>query len=118
MGFLSDTEWDLNDQQDDIETPPGSPNLAAAQAQAIAANIPSDFIELNGRPARDYAALCCEEFGLMDVDQDDVLKTSQLHSHLISVRQYARVVALDRRVQRMIVESFLDSTDFKDHITR
>jgi hypothetical protein len=31
-----------------------------------------------GTVARDYAALCCEEFGLTDLDKNDVLKVSQV----------------------------------------
>ncbi|KAB5589079.1 hypothetical protein CTheo_7478 [Ceratobasidium theobromae] len=120
MGFLSDNELEYEDDNvgTDVDTPPGSPNLAATHAQTIAENLTADFHELNSRTVRNYAALCCQEFGLTDSDKDDILRISQMHTHLIAVRQYTRVVALTRSVHRMVLESFLESSEFKDYITR
>jgi hypothetical protein len=36
------------------------------------------FLHPDSRAARNYASLCCEEFGLTDMDKDDVLSTSQV----------------------------------------
>jgi hypothetical protein len=41
-----------------------------------------------------------------------------MHAHLITIRQYTRVVALTHNVNRLLTESFLDSAEFKDHVTR
>ncbi|KAG8722884.1 hypothetical protein FRC08_004514 [Ceratobasidium sp. 394] len=68
--------------------------------------------------ARDYAWMCCEEFGLIDADREDVVQALQMHNHLIALRSYTRITSLTRNVQRMIVDSFLSTTEFKDHITR
>ncbi|CAE6402485.1 unnamed protein product [Rhizoctonia solani] len=117
MGFLTDNEIDLEDEQDAI-SPPASPRLAATHAQAIAEHVANTDAELTSTVARDYAALCCEEFGLTDLDKDDVLKMSQMNAHLIAIRQYTRVVALSYNINKLLTESFLNSTEFKDHITR
>ncbi|KAF8608024.1 hypothetical protein BDV93DRAFT_240120 [Ceratobasidium sp. AG-I] len=104
--------------QSDPDTPPGSPRLAATHARAIADTYTLDNSEINTQVLRDYASLCCEELGLTDVDKDDVPRTSQMNPHLIAVRQYARVVSLTHNVNRLLTESFLESAEFKDHVTR
>jgi hypothetical protein len=46
MGFLSDTELEFETEDQDINTPPPSPRLAATHAQTIAENLramPSEF---------------------------------------------------------------------------
>ncbi|CCO38197.1 hypothetical protein BN14_12363 [Rhizoctonia solani AG-1 IB] len=75
-------------------------------------------IQVNNTVARDYAALCCEEFGLTDSDKADVLRVSQMHTQFIAIRQYTRVVALTQHITQSLTESFLLSTEFKDHVTR
>ncbi|KAF8595170.1 hypothetical protein BDV93DRAFT_114136 [Ceratobasidium sp. AG-I] len=115
MGILSDDEFDLEDAS---FSPPPSPTPVAARAQAVARNFSTSFGELNAQVAKDYAWMCCEEFGLMDVDREDVAQASQMHTHLIAIRQYSRILGLTRSVERMVVESFLNSTEFKDYITR
>ncbi|KDN49841.1 hypothetical protein RSAG8_01906, partial [Rhizoctonia solani AG-8 WAC10335] len=117
MGFFSDTEIDFEDDQGG-DTPPQSPRLAATHAQTIAEKVASAGPDLPGNIARDYAALCCKEFGLADLDKDDVLRVSQMSPHLIAIRQYTRVVALTHNVNQLLTESFLDSAEFKDHVTR
>ncbi|KAG8759811.1 hypothetical protein FRC11_001358 [Ceratobasidium sp. 423] len=117
MGFLTDNEFEFEDEQDPI-TPPQSPRLAATHAQVIAEQVTNTSSELNNTVARDYAALCCEEFGLTDLDKDDVLRVSQMNAQLIAIRQYTRVVALTQNITQSLTESFLLSTEFKDHVTR
>jgi hypothetical protein len=41
-----------------------------------------------------------------------------MNAHLIAIRQYMRVVALSHNINKLLTESFLSSTEFKDHITR
>jgi hypothetical protein len=41
-----------------------------------------------------------------------------MHTHLIAIRQYARVLGLTYNVNRLLTESFLESVEFKDHVTR
>lgn len=41
-----------------------------------------------------------------------------MHSQLLVIRQYTQLLALTRSVARMVVDSFLNSTEFKDFITR
>jgi hypothetical protein len=48
MGFLSDTEIEFEAEDQDVNTPPPSPRLAATHAQTIAENfraVPSEFSE-------------------------------------------------------------------------
>ncbi|CCO36541.1 hypothetical protein BN14_10680 [Rhizoctonia solani AG-1 IB] len=73
-------------------------------------------IQVNNTVARDYAALCCEEFGLTDSDKADILRASQMHTQFIAIRQYTRVVALTQHITQSLTESFLLSTEFKDHV--
>ncbi|CAE6419638.1 unnamed protein product [Rhizoctonia solani] len=117
MGFFSDTEIDFEDDQGG-DTPPQSPRLAATHAQTIAEKVASTGSDLSENIARNYAALCCEEFGLADLDKEDVLRVSQMNPHLIAIRQYTRVVALTHNINQLLTESFLDSAEFKDHVTR
>ncbi|KAG9091070.1 hypothetical protein FRC06_000725 [Ceratobasidium sp. 370] len=118
MGFLTDDEMSFDVESQNADTPPGSPRLAATRAQAIAANFVNAASDISNNVACNYAALCCKEFGLNDLDKDDILKVSQMHPHLIAVRQYARVVALNHSVIQLLTESFLESVEFKDHVTR
>jgi hypothetical protein len=39
-------------------------------------------------------------------------------AQLIAIRQYTRVVALTHNINQSLTESFLESAEFKDHITR
>ncbi|KAG8693757.1 hypothetical protein FRC09_010318 [Ceratobasidium sp. 395] len=116
MGILSDDGLDFEATM--FNLPPPSPTPAAARAQAISTRFSPNTSEFNADAARDYAWMCCEELGLTDTDRDDIVQALQMHHHLIAIRSYARIMALMRDVQRMIVESFLNSSEFKDHITR
>ncbi|CEL62995.1 hypothetical protein RSOLAG1IB_12626 [Rhizoctonia solani AG-1 IB] len=117
MGYITDGELEFEDEQYPV-SPPNSPRLAATHAQAIAEKVASINSDPDNTVARDYAALCCEEFGLTDSDKADVLRASQMHTQFIAIRQYTRVVALTQHITQSLTESFLLSTEFKDHVTR
>ncbi|KAF8748626.1 hypothetical protein RHS01_10717 [Rhizoctonia solani] len=87
MGYITDGELEFEEEQD----------------PAIAKKVASINSDPDNTVARDYAALCCEEFGLTDLDKADVLRVSQMHAQFIAF---------------LLTESFLLSTKFKDHVTR
>ncbi|GAB1522371.1 hypothetical protein RhiTH_005485 [Rhizoctonia solani] len=117
MGYITDGKLEFEDEQDPV-SPPNSPQLAATHAQAIAKKVASINSDPGNTVARDYAALCCEEFGLTDSDKADVVRVSQMHAQFIAIRQYTRVVALTQHITQSLTESFLLSIEFKDHVTR
>ncbi|CAE6471705.1 unnamed protein product [Rhizoctonia solani] len=117
MSYITDSKLEFEDEQDPV-SPPNSPQLAATHAQAIAKKVASINLDPGNTVARDYAALCCEEFGLTDSDKADVVRVSQMHAQFIAIRQYTRVVALTQHITQSLTESFLLLTKFKDHVTR
>ncbi|KAF8694704.1 hypothetical protein RHS03_08130, partial [Rhizoctonia solani] len=116
MGYITDSKLEFEDKQDPV-SPPNSPQLAATHAQAIAKKVASINSDPGNTVARDYAALCCEEFGLTDLDKANVVRVSQMHAQFIAIRQYTQVVALTQHITQLLTKSFLLSTKFKDHVT-
>ncbi|KAG9090806.1 hypothetical protein FRC06_000868, partial [Ceratobasidium sp. 370] len=110
MGVLSDEDDDL-DFEDDVPLPP-----RPSRSRVTVSNV-----QQRGGPVSDiitFTNACCEEFGLSDVLKNDALKCAQLLSQHLLVWTYTRVLSLGQQVKHSNVSSFLNSTEFREHITR
>ncbi|KAG9081888.1 hypothetical protein FRC06_005347 [Ceratobasidium sp. 370] len=110
MGVLSDEDDDL-DFEDDVPLPP----------RPSRSHVTTSNVQQRGGPVSDIIAFtnaCCEEFGLSDVLKNDTLKCAQLPLQHLLMRTYTRVLSLGQQVKHSNVSSFLNSTEFREHITR
>ncbi|KAB5588932.1 hypothetical protein CTheo_7631 [Ceratobasidium theobromae] len=89
-------------------------NSGRVHSQAGASTTYTTSANENSQTEQAYATLCCEEFDLTGIDKEDV--STQLPPHFIIVRQYARILSLTHSFQQMSAESFLNSSEFKDHV--
>ncbi|CCO37429.1 hypothetical protein RSOLAG1IB_05076 [Rhizoctonia solani AG-1 IB] len=127
MGFFDDIEQGNLLFEEGSDT---SSNVDEREAQfgAVGNAVPTtgcafDSVDLSGvtvAPALlAFAEACCEEFKLPAAAKDDVARTAMLPgSSYMSIRLYARVIAIGQETTKSQVEDFLRSNVFKENIKR
>ncbi|CAE6471466.1 unnamed protein product [Rhizoctonia solani] len=128
MGFFSDDEHggvnfvdegsEAMSNADDCE----DQNAVVGQAVPTTGNA-FDFVDmsqLTTPPALlAFAEGCCEEYKLSPTLKDDVMRTAALPgTTYMSIRLYARIMAMGQEVTKTRVEEFLKSNTFKETIKR
>ncbi|KAG8709205.1 hypothetical protein FRC12_021637 [Ceratobasidium sp. 428] len=112
MGAMSDSDSDGLDFEDEVPRQAAPPQVRASHGRH---NIqggpqPNDIVG--------FARACCEEFALDGSLKSDVLRTAQLSTPELMIRVYARLVSFGQHIKESSANSFLDTPEFKEHITR
>ncbi|KAG9075470.1 hypothetical protein FRC06_010072, partial [Ceratobasidium sp. 370] len=110
MGAASDIEDDELEFEDEHQygqnDGQGDPTVQSASVNADTNDLLS------------FANQCCEEFGLNDALKDDVFRSCKLPVQFLMVRLYSRVLSFGKDVKKNTVDGFLESSTFKNHISR